>query len=416
MQKLRASLQTELKSLKQQGLYKHERVISSAQNTRITLGNSMTSSSHHILNMCANNYLGLSAHPHVIDTSAHFLKTHGAGLSSVRFICGTQDIHKQLEARIAAFHGMQDAILYPSCFDANAGLFEALLKSNDVIISDALNHASLIDGIRLCKAHRYRYDHVNMHSLREKLQQATSGQSHPRPDTILIATDGVFSMDGELAPLDQICTLAEEFGALVLVDECHATGVFGHGGRGTIDHFNVSHRVHLINSTLGKALGGASGGYTAACSEIVQMLRQRSRPYLFSNSIPPAVVGAAMGAFDIVESAEGDALRAHLQSNMHHFRTEMTRLGFTLRGADHAIVPVMLPSAALAQQFADLMLSEHGVYVIGFFYPVVPKGQARIRVQLSAAHSREDVDRAIHAFKSVAHKLGGITNAASSKL
>lgn len=355
-----------------------------------------------VLNFCANNYLGLSTHPSVIRQSHAYLDSHGAGLSSVRFICGTQDIHQKLEQTITKFHGTEDTILYASCFDANAGIFEALLNDQDAIISDALNHASIIDGVRLCKAKRFRYKNANMHDLELQLKQA---RDVDKSRTIMIATDGVFSMDGRLAPLDKICDLAEKYGALVFVDDCHATGFLGHTGKGTPEHFGVSDRVDIVNSTLGKALGGASGGYTTGSKEVVSMLRQKSRPYLFSNSLPPAVVGAAQAAFDIVSSDEGEKLRNQLFENMRLFYTEMTRAGFTLQSTEHPIVPIMLKDARLSSEFADKMLKK-GIYVVGFSFPVVPRGEARIRVQLSGGHSTEQVKAAIKAFIEVGADLG----------
>jgi glycine C-acetyltransferase len=382
-----------LQESKLAGTFKVERVLESKQQNVINV------KGQQVINFCANNYLGLSSHPHVISKSSEYLHKFGAGLSSVRFICGTQSIHKDLERTISTFHSKQDTILYPSCFDANAGIFEAILTNEDAVISDELNHASIIDGIRLCKAKRFRYKHTNMKSLEECLIQADKDSARIK----LIATDGVFSMDGVLAPLDQICKLARKHSAFVFVDECHATGFLGPGGRGSPAYFGVEDQVDIINSTLGKALGGASGGYTTASENLVSVLRQKARPYLFSNSIPPSVVGAAVGAFDLVMSEEGDKLRKQLFSNVEQFRSEMKKAGFTLKG-DQAIVPVMLHDAKLASQFADEML-KLGIYVIGFSYPVVPKGQARIRVQLSAAHSTEQVDKCIKSFISVGKKL-----------
>lgn len=386
------------------GTYKSERIITSKQGTAITVKDNT------VLNFCANNYLGLSSHPKVVERSQQYLLKYGAGLSSVRFICGTQSIHKELENTITKFHGTSDTILYPSCFDANAGLFEAILSQEDAIISDELNHASIIDGVRLCKAKRFRYKHADMASLEQCLKEAFNAGSRLK----LIATDGVFSMDGDLAPLDKICDLADKYGALVFVDDCHATGFLGKNGKGTPELFNVEKRVDIVNSTLGKALGGASGGYTTSlCQGVIDVLRQKARPYLFSNSIPPAVVGSAAAALDIVQSEEGAKLRKKLFQNVELFRSEMKKAGFKLQG-NQAIVPVMLGNAKLASEFADKMLQK-GVYVIGFSYPVVPKEKARIRVQLSAAHSTEEVKRAIDAFISVGKELN-IGNNKISKL
>ena len=353
-----------------------------------------------VLNFCANNYLGLSNHVEILAESERLLRTHGAGLSSVRFICGTQDIHKDLERKIADFHRKDDAILYPSCFDANGGIFEALLSEQDAIISDTLNHASIIDGIRLSKAKRFRYANCDMDDLERKLRDANEAQVRLK----MIATDGVFSMDGRVAPLDKICQLADKYDAFVFVDECHATGFFGRTGRGTPEYFNVEHKVDLINSTLGKALGGASGGYTTGPKEIIELLRQKSRPYLFSNTLAPAVIGAASKAFDIV--SRDTKLRDRLVENTRLFREQMTQAGFEIGGDSHPICPVMLRDARLATLFAEDML-KRGIYVIGFSYPVVPKGEARIRVQLSAAHTPDQVKRAVRAFIEVGkiHKV-----------
>ncbi|KAG6609961.1 2-amino-3-ketobutyrate coenzyme A ligase [Phytophthora cinnamomi] len=377
-------LRDELAEIEAAGTYKRERVIASPQGAEISVGGDA------VLNFCANNYLGLSNHPAVEQAAADTLKERGFGLSSVRFICGTQDIHKQLEAAISAFHGTEDTILYPSCFDANAGLFEAVLNKDDAILTDELNHASIIDGIRLCKAERHRFKHMDMKDLEQKLKDT----QHCR--TRLIATDGVFSMDGDVAPLQEIVALAEKYDAQLFIDECHATGFFGPTGRGSDEYCGVNGKVDVINSTLGKALGGSTGGYTTGRKEVVDLLRQRSRPYLFSNSLGPSVVGASLKVFEMLtESSEFvDKIRA----NTHHFRDRMTAAGFTLKGSrDHPIAPVMLGDARLASDLADDML-KRGIYVIGFSYPVVPKGQARIRVQLSAAHSIEDVDKAVDAF------------------
>jgi len=350
----------------------------------------VTESTKPVLNFCANNYLGLSDDPAVVAAAKAALDSHGFGLSSVRFICGTQDIHKQLEKKIAEFHGKEDAILYASCFDANAGIFEALLREpEDAIISDELNHASIIDGIRLCKAERFRYTHLSMTDLEEKLKSASSKRLK------LVATDGVFSMDGDIAPLNEICDLADKHGAMVFVDECHATGFIGKTGRGTPEHCGVMDRVDIINSTLGKALGGGNGGYTTGPKHIIDVLRQRSRPYLFSNSVPPPIVGASLAVFDRL--TKDSSLCQVLSKNTQHFRSRMQEAGFTLGGVEHPIVPIMLGDARLAAEIAEDML-QRGIYVIGFSYPVVPKGKARIRVQLSAAHSSADVDRCVDAF------------------
>ena len=389
-------LRQQLDDARQEGLFKQERIITSAQQTEIAVDHGPA-----VINFCANNYLGLANHPVLIQAAKAGMDSHGFGMASVRFICGTQDSHKQLEKRLAAFLGMEDAILYSSCFDANGGLFETLLDAEDAIISDALNHASIIDGIRLCKAQRYRYANNDMTALRDCLQQARDkGARH-----ILIATDGVFSMDGVIANLSAICDLAEEFSALVMVDDSHAVGVVGNGGRGTHEYCDVMGRVDIITGTLGKALGGASGGYTAAKAEVVEWLRQRSRPYLFSNSLAPAIVAASLRVLDLL--SEGDGLRQRLWDNARFFRQQMTAAGFTLAGADHAIIPVMLGEASVAQQFAHL-LQQEGIYVTGFFYPVVPKGQARIRTQISAAHTQQQLERAVAAFTRIGKQLGVI--------
>ncbi len=381
-----------LDEIRDAGLFKNERVITSPQGAHIRV-----SSGQEVLNFCANNYLGLSAHPDVIAAAHRAIDSHGFGLSSVRFICGTQDLHKTLEQKLAAFLGTDDAILYGSAFDANGGLFETLLGEDDAIISDALNHASIIDGIRLCKAERHRYPNGDMEALEAALQATQSKRLR------LIATDGAFSMDGYLAKLDVICDLADRYGAMVMIDECHCTGFIGRTGRGTPEHFGVTGRVDIITGTLGKALGGASGGFTAARKEIVDLLRQRSRPYLFSNTVAPAIVGASIAVLDLLSSTT--ALRDKVNDNARYFREGMTRAGFTLKPGVHPIVPVMLGDARLAQDFAAALLDE-GVYVIGFFYPVVPKGEARIRVQLSAVHERADLDHAIAAFTKVGARLG----------
>ncbi|WP_370548042.1 glycine C-acetyltransferase [Edwardsiella tarda] len=389
-------LTQQLETTRADGLYKNERIITSAQQAEIAVADGS-----HVLNFCANNYLGLANHPALIAAAKAGMDSHGFGMASVRFICGTQDSHKALEQQIATFLGMEDAILYSSCFDANGGLFETLLGPEDAIISDALNHASIIDGVRLCKARRYRYANNDMAELKSRLTQARAeGARH-----ILIATDGVFSMDGVIADLKSICDLADEYGALVMVDDSHAVGFVGSHGRGTHEYCGVMGRVDIITGTLGKALGGASGGYTAARKEVVEWLRQRSRPYLFSNSLAPSIVAASMQVLTLL--AQGDALRARLWDNARLFREKMTVAGFTLAGADHAIIPVMLGDAKLAQRFADLLLQE-GIYVTGFFYPVVPQGQARIRTQMSAAHTPAQIEQAVDAFIRVGKQLGVI--------
>ncbi|RWR03201.1 2-amino-3-ketobutyrate CoA ligase [[Pantoea] beijingensis] len=381
---------------RQEGLFKEERIITSAQQADIKVGDD-----EHVINFCANNYLGLANHPELILAAKEGMDSHGFGMASVRFICGTQDSHKQLEQRLAAFLAMEDAILYSSCFDANGGLFETLLGPEDAIISDALNHASIIDGVRLCKAKRYRYANNDMSELEARLDEAkAAGARH-----IMIATDGVFSMDGVIANLKGICDLADQYDALVMVDDSHAVGFVGANGRGTHEYCDVMNRVDIITGTLGKALGGASGGYTAAKKEVIEWLRQRSRPYLFSNSLAPAIVAASIRVLDML--TEGDELRQRLWDNAKFFREEMTKAGFTLAGADHAIIPVMLGEASIAQEFARLLQKE-GIYVTGFFYPVVPKGQARIRTQLSAGHSHEQIVHAVEAFTRIGKQLGVI--------
>jgi len=384
-------LSSELDGLKSAGLYKSERVISSPQSAEIEVGG------RKLLNFCANNYLGLADSDALRDEAKATLDRYGYGMASVRFICGTQEEHKQLEARISGFLGMEDTILYGSCFDANGGLFETLLGEEDAVISDALNHASIIDGVRLSKAKRFRYANNDMADLEARLKEADGCRFK------MIATDGVFSMDGIIANLKGVCDLAEKYGAMVMVDDSHAVGFVGKHGRGSAEHCGVEGRVDIITGTLGKALGGASGGYTSGKRQVVEWLRQRSRPYLFSNTLMPAIAGASLKVFDIVE--KGDALRRRLSENAARFRSGMTKLGFTLAGADHPIIPVMLGDAALAQQMAQKML-ERGIYVIGFSFPVVPKGQARIRTQMSAAHSPEDIGRAIDAFGEVGRELG----------
>jgi glycine C-acetyltransferase len=392
-------LQTELKEIDDAGLYKRERVITSPQAAEITVAGGQR-----VLNFCANNYLGLSSHPRVVQAAKDAIDSHGYGLSSVRFICGTQDLHKQLEAKLADFLHTEDTILYAACFDANGGVFEPLLGKEDAIISDALNHASIIDGVRLCKAARYRYQHNDMADLEAKLQESQDAR------TRVIVTDGVFSMDGTIAQLDRICDLADQYQALVMVDECHATGFLGKTGRGAIEHRDVLGRVDIITGTLGKALGGALGGFTTGRKEIIELLRQRSRPYLFSNTLAPAIVGASIAVLDLL--TESTKLRDQLEWNTQYFRAHMTAAGFDLKPGEHPIVPVMLYDAPLAQQMADQLL-ERGIYVIGFFYPVVPKGEARIRVQLSAAHDQAQLDRAIQAFTEVGQALGVLQTPAS---
>ncbi|GAA4274118.1 glycine C-acetyltransferase [Aquimarina gracilis] len=391
---IKEDLQKELDEIKAAGLYKSERIITTPQGAEID-----TTKSKHVLNFCANNYLGLSSHPDVIKAGKEAIDSHGYGLSSVRFICGTQNIHKELEKKTAAFLGMEDCILYAAAFDANGGLFEPILGPEDAIISDALNHASIIDGIRLCKAKRFRYEHNNMVDLEKQLVQAQDARRK------LIVTDGSFSMDGTIAQLDKICDLADKYGAMVMIDECHSTGFLGKTGRGTHEYRNVMGRIDIITGTYGKALGGASGGFTAARKEIVEMLRQRSRPYLFSNTVAPSIVGASIKVLDLLSSST--ALRDKLEENTKYFRSEMTKAGFDIIPGDHPIVPVMLYDAKLAQEFAARLLDE-GIYVIGFFYPVVPKEKARIRVQLSAGHERHHLEKAVKAFAKVGKELGVI--------
>ncbi len=387
-------LKEELEKIKLDGLYKNERVITSSQGPNITVNNK------EVLNFCANNYLGLSSHPEVIDAAKSTLDTHGYGMSSVRFICGTQDIHKELEKKISSFLGMEDTILYAAAFDANGGVFEPLFGPNDAIISDALNHASIIDGVRLCKSHRYRYETNNMQDLEKQLELAQDQQNR------IIVTDGVFSMDGTIAKLDKICDLADKYNAIVMVDDSHATGFIGEKGRGTHEYCKVMGKVDIITSTLGKALGGAMGGFTSGKKEVIDMLRQRSRPYLFSNSLAPAIVGAAIKVIDLLESSTH--LRDQLYDNTRYFRSKMKEAGFDIKEGEHPIVPVMLYDAKLSQIMADKLLDE-GVYVIGFFFPVVPKEQARIRVQISAAHTREDLDVVINAFVKIGKELNVIS-------
>nr|WP_298991395.1 glycine C-acetyltransferase [uncultured Polaribacter sp.] len=391
--KIKDTLKKEIEEIKEAGLYKSERIITSSQDAVIKI-----STGEEVINFCANNYLGLSNHPEVIQAAKDVMDTHGFGMSSVRFICGTQDIHKQLEKKIAEFYHTEDTILYAACFDANGGVFEPLLTKEDAIISDSLNHASIIDGVRLCKAARYRYDNNDMASLEEQLIAANK-QNHRFK---IIVTDGVFSMDGIVAKLDEICDLADKYDALVMVDECHATGFIGKTGRGTVELKNVMDRVDIVTGTLGKALGGAMGGYTTGKKEIIEILRQRSRPYLFSNSLAPAIVGASLKVFELIEN--DTSLRDQLEWNTNYFRTEMEKAGFDLVGADAAIVPVMLYDAKLSQIMANKLL-EKGIYVIGFFFPVVPKEKARIRVQLSAAHKKKHLDKAISSFIEVGKEL-----------
>jgi len=383
-----------LDEIRAAGLFKSERIITSPQSAEIELADGRT-----VLNFCANNYLGLADHPDVIAAAKDALDTHGFGMASVRFICGTQDLHKQLEKTIAAFFGTEDTILYAACFDANGGLFEPLLDEHDAIISDALNHASIIDGVRLCKAKRYRYANCDMTDLEAQLKQAKADGAR----TIMITTDGVFSMDGFIAPLDEITTLARKYGALVHIDECHATGFLGETGRGSAEVKGVMDRIDIFTGTLGKAMGGALGGFTTAKREVIELLRQRSRPYLFSNSLPPHVVAAGIKAFEMLSSA--GELRERLRDNTAYFRARMTAAGFDIRPGVHPISPVMLYDAPLAQRFAERLLEE-GIYAIGFFFPVVAKGQARIRTQISAAHTREHLDRAIDAFTRIGRELG----------
>lgn len=381
---------TELEEIRSAGLFKNERIISSEQGAEIIV-NGKT-----VLNFCANNYLGLSSHPKVIEAAKKYVDYRGYGLSSVRFICGTQDIHKELEKKIAEFLGTEDTILYAAAFDANGGVFEPLFNEQDAIISDALNHASIIDGVRLCKAQRYRYEHNNMEDLEAKLKESAHLRSR------IIVTDGSFSMDGTIAQLDKICDLADQYDAIVMIDECHSSGFLGKSGRGTHEYRNVMGRIDIITGTLGKALGGASGGFTSGKKEIIEMLRQRSRPYLFSNTVAPSIVGASIAVLDMLSSTT--ELRDKLESNTRYFRSKMTEAGFDIKPGDHPIVPIMLYDAVLAQNFAAKLLDE-GIYVIGFFFPVVAKGQARIRVQLSAGHEQRHLDKAIEAFTKVGKEL-----------
>lgn len=390
--KIQQHLQNELNAIQENGLYKKERIITSPQGAEITVNNET------VLNFCANNYLGLSSHPEVVQAAKDTLDTHGFGMSSVRFICGTQDIHKTLEKKIADFYGTEDTILYAAAFDANGGVFEPLLGEEDCIISDSLNHASIIDGVRLCKAARYRYENNNMEDLEQQLIKANQEGRRFK----LIVTDGVFSMDGLVAPLDKICDLADKYDAMVMVDECHAAGFIGATGKGTLEAKGVMGRVDIITGTLGKALGGAMGGYTTAKKEVIEILRQRSRPYLFSNSLAPSIVGASIKVFELLE--KDTSLRDKLEWNTNYFKAGMKAVGFDIIDGDSAIVPVMLYDAKLSQVMADELLKK-GIYVIGFFFPVVPKDKARIRVQLSAAHSKEHLDKAIQAFTEVGKML-----------
>lgn len=393
---LQPKLQAELAEIKEAGLYKKERIITTPQAADIK-----TADGREVINFCANNYLGLSSHPKVVEAAKKAIDTHGFGMSSVRFICGTQDIHKELEQKISEFLGMEDTILYAAAFDANGGVFEPLLGAEDAIISDALNHASIIDGVRLCKAMRFRYDHNDMDSLEQQLKDADAKGAQNK----IIVTDGVFSMDGTIAQLDKICDLADKYKALVMTDECHSTGFMGKTGRGVHEYRNCMDRVDIITGTLGKALGGASGGFTSGKKEVIEILRQRSRPYLFSNTLAPSIVGASIAVFDML--SEATTLRDKLEENTKYFRSKMTEAGFDIKPGEHAIVPVMLYDAKLAQKMADALL-EKGIYVIGFFYPVVAKGQARIRVQVSAGHEMHHLDKAIQAFTEVGKDLGVI--------
>ena len=387
-------LKQEIQEIKDSGLYKEERTITSPQAAEIEVEGGQK-----VLNFCANNYLGLSSHPRVIEAAKAAIDSHGYGLSSVRFICGTQDIHKELEQKIADFLGTEDTILYAAAFDANGGVFEPILHAEDAIISDTLNHASIIDGVRLCKAARYRYIHNDMADLEEKLKEAQAQRNR------IIVTDGVFSMDGTIAQLDKICDLADKYDAMVMTDECHSTGFMGKTGRGVHEYRDVIGRIDIITGTLGKALGGASGGFTSGRKEIIEMLRQRSRPYLFSNTVAPSIVGASIAVFDML--SETTELRDKLEANTIYFREKMTEVGFDIKPGEHPIVPIMLYDAVLAQKMASALL-EKGIYVIGFYYPVVPKGEARIRVQISAGHEMEHLDRAIEAFTQVGKELSVI--------
>ncbi|MDB4710145.1 glycine C-acetyltransferase [Flavobacteriales bacterium] len=389
--KIKNHLEAELSTVESAGLFKRERIITSAQGADVTV-----SSGDDVVIMCANNYLGLSSHPDVVAASKKALDTHGFGMSSVRFICGTQDIHKELELKIAQFYGTEDTILYAAAFDANGGLFEPLFNAEDAIISDELNHASIIDGVRLCKAQRYRYKHSDMVDLEKQLQLAQDQRFR------IVVTDGVFSMDGDIAKMNEICDLADKYDALVMTDECHSAGFIGKTGRGVPEYHNVMNRVDIVTGTLGKALGGAMGGYTTGKKEVIEMLRQRSRPYLFSNSLAPSIVGASIKVFDLLSNST--ELRDKLEENTKYFKAKIIAAGFDIKPGDSPIVPIMLYDAALSQKFADMLLEE-GVYAIGFFYPVVGKGQARIRTQISAAHEIKHLDKAINAFIKVGRKL-----------
>ena len=392
-EKFAERIRTEIQEIKDSGLYKSERVITSPQGAEITVNGKR------VLNFCANNYLGLSSHPKTLEAAHKYLDSHGYGMSSVRFICGTQDIHKELESKLSKFLGMEDTILYVAAFDANGGVFEPLWNDQDAIISDALNHASIIDGVRLCKAQRFRYEHNNMEDLEAKLKETAGLRSR------VIVTDGVFSMDGTIARLDLICDLADKYDAIVLVDESHASGFMGKTGRGTHEYRNVMGRIDIITGTLGKALGGASGGFTSGRKEIIDILRQRSRPYLFSNTLAPSITGASIAVLDML--SEATTLRDKLEKSTLYFRRKMTEAGFDIKPGEHPIVPIMLYDSVLAAKFADALLLEN-IYVIGFFFPVVPKGQARIRVQISAAHEQEHLDKAIEAFTRIGKDLGVI--------
>lgn len=391
--KIKEHLQKELEKIKEDGLYKEERIITSPQDAVIKI-----STGQEVINFCANNYLGLSSHPEVIQAAKDAMDTHGFGMSSVRFICGTQDIHKELEQKIADYYGTDDTLLYAACFDANGGVFDPLLGAEDAIISDSLNHASIIDGVRLCKAARYRYQNSDMADLEKQLQAANEKGARFK----LIVTDGVFSMDGLMAPLDKICDLADKYDALVMVDDCHATGFIGKTGKGTVEEKNVMDRVDIITGTLGKALGGAMGGYTTGKKEIIEMLRQRSRPYLFSNALAPALIGGALKVFEMLE--RDNSLQDQVTENTAYFKKGLLEAGFDIIDGNSAIIPVMLYDAKLSQEMANMLLEE-GIYVIGFFFPVVPKDQARIRVQLSAAHTKEHLDKALESFIKIGKKL-----------
>ena len=395
-EQFKPKLEQELQSIEEAGLFKRERIITSPQSAEITIAGGKQ-----VLNFCANNYLGLSSHPRVVQAAKEAIDTHGFGMSSVRFICGTQDIHKELEKRLSEFLGTEDTILYAAAFDANGGVFEPLFGAEDAIISDALNHASIIDGVRLCKAMRYRYEHNNMEDLEKQLQDAVAAGAQQK----IIVTDGVFSMDGTIAKLDKIVALAEKYQALVMTDECHSTGFMGKTGRGVHEHRGVMGKIDIITGTLGKALGGASGGFTSGRKEIIELLRQRSRPYLFSNTLAPSITGASIAVLELL--SETTELRDRLEKNTRYFREKMEAAGFDIKPGEHAIVPIMLYDAVLSQKMAEKLL-EIGIYVIGFYYPVVPKGQARIRVQISAGHQQEHLDQAIAAFIAVGKELGVI--------